>query len=292
MQMEQDKFIYKARKMLSENFITKYLFCCLKVKDKVNLNWEEMTPQQRKYHTRKLWVKARLVFHFIRMKQSASEGIGRNAAAGDGDDGEVDLENINSNQDNVWKWNIIREGNTLPQLWSFLVNTLTVYALFATPFVLVFDETSEVLRPFEMFVDVCFTIDIVCNFFKLGTNQKLSEINTYRLNYLKGLFLIDCIAALPGLVTGEKQGVNFFKLARFVHWNRFFDQLNFAVEKILMSWLGYTRQKVSEYVDFIKLELGVLLLTHIMAIIWIWIGTFDDKSWVNVFIAGEIEATG
>jgi len=29
-----------------------------------------------------------------------------------------------------------------------------------------------------------------------------------------------------------------------------------------------------------------------MAIIWIWIGTFDDKSWVNVFIAGEIEATG
>jgi len=31
------------------------------------------------------------------MKQSASEGIGRNAGAGDGDDGEVDLENINSN---------------------------------------------------------------------------------------------------------------------------------------------------------------------------------------------------
>lgn len=44
MQMEQDKFVYKARKMLSENFITKYFFCCLKVKDKVNLNWEEMTP--------------------------------------------------------------------------------------------------------------------------------------------------------------------------------------------------------------------------------------------------------
>ena len=82
------------------------------------------------------------MYHFIRMKQSASEGIGRNNMAADGDDGEVDLENINSNQENVWKWNIIREGNTLPQLWSFLVNTLTVYALFATPFVLVFEETS------------------------------------------------------------------------------------------------------------------------------------------------------
>jgi len=52
-----------------------------------------------------------------------------------------------------------------------------------------------------------------------------------------------------------------------------------------MSWLGYTRQKVSEYVDFVKLELSVLLLTHIMACIWIEIGRLDDKSWVSVFIA-------
>jgi hypothetical protein len=34
----------------------------------VNLEWDEMSPQQKKYHTRKLWVKARLVYHFIRMK--------------------------------------------------------------------------------------------------------------------------------------------------------------------------------------------------------------------------------
>jgi hypothetical protein len=56
-----------------------------------------------------------------------------------------------------------------------------------------------------------------------------------------------------------------------------------------MSWLGYTRQKVSEYVDFIKLELGVLLLTHIMAIIWIWIGTLDDNSWVDSFVNEQKE---
>lgn len=139
-----------------------------------------------------------------------------------------------------------------------------------------------------MFVDSCFALDIVLNFFKLSENQKESELRTYRLNYLKGLFLIDCVAAIPGLVTGEK-GDNYFKLARFVHWNRFFDQLNFLVEKILMTWLGYTRQKVSEYVDFIKLELGVLLLTHIMAIIWIWIGALDDESWVQVFINEQRE---
>ena len=67
-QREQDKMGYRMRKSLSENFITKYICCCLKVKDRVNLSWDEMTPQQKKYHTKKLWIKARLVFHFIRMK--------------------------------------------------------------------------------------------------------------------------------------------------------------------------------------------------------------------------------
>lgn len=53
-----------------------------------------------------------------------------------------------------------------------------------------------------------------------------------------------------------------------------------------MNWLGHTRQKVSEYVDFIELELGVLLLTHIMAVLWIYIGTDDsvEGSWVNDFV--------
>lgn len=78
------------------------------------------------------------------------------------------------------------------------------------------------------------------------------------------------------------------KLARFVHFNRFFEQLNLIVEKILMSWLGYTKQKISEYVDFIKLELTVLLLTHIMACLWVLIGQQDEKGWVNVFIADQV----
>lgn len=52
-----------------------------------------------------------------------------------------------------------------------------------------------------------------------------------------------------------------------------------------MSWLGYTKQKISEYVDFIKLELTVLLLTHIMACMWVLIGKQDENGWVSKFIA-------
>ena len=145
-----------------------------------------------------------------------------------------------------------------------------------------------------MFVDVCFTIDIILNFFKLSANQKESEMKTYRINYLKGLFLIDCIAVLPGLLSGDSTKFNVCKLARFVHWYRFFDQLKLLVQIVLMNWLGHTRQKVSEYVDFIELELGVLLLTHIMAVVWIAIGLDKsvDGSWVNSFIEEMRESTG
>ena len=49
-----------------------------------------------------------------------------------------------------------------------MTNSLTVYAMFATPFVLVFHKAGDGIKNFEIFVDICFAIDIVLNFFKLG----------------------------------------------------------------------------------------------------------------------------
>ena len=77
---------------------------------------------------------------------------------------------INSSVTNEWKWYIIRQENTLPQLWNFLINSLTVYAMFATPFVLVFPEASDDIVSLEIFTDICFTLDILMNFFKLNSN--------------------------------------------------------------------------------------------------------------------------
>ena len=131
---------------------------------------------------------------------------------------------------------------------------LTIYALFVTPFVLVFKEASDYLISFELFVDICFSLDIVLNFIKLNPDQKEQYFRQYRLEYLKSTFVPDCIAALPGLITMEKnRNINFVKLFRFIHWYRFFDQINHFFEKILMGLLGFTRQKVSEYIDFVKL---------------------------------------
>jgi hypothetical protein len=49
---------------------------------------------------------------------------------------------------------------------------------------------------------------------------------------------------------------------------------------------------VGEYVDFIKLEISVILLTHLMACIWIIIGANEEGGWVQQFIEAQRESTG
>ena len=44
--------------------------------------------------------------------------------------------------------------------------------MFATPFVLVFQRAGDGIKNFEIFVDICFLIDIIVNFFKLEPGQK------------------------------------------------------------------------------------------------------------------------
>ena len=69
-----------------------------------------------------------------------------------------------------------------------------------------------------------------------------------------------------------------------MHYNRFFKQITLASEKILMSTFGYTHQKVSEYVDFVKLVMTVILINHIMACMWIAIGRLSSEGWVSEFM--------
>ena len=53
-----------------------------------------------------------------------------------------------------------------------------------------------------------------------------------------------------------------------------------------MGWLGYTRQKVSEYVEFVRLEITMVLVSHLFACVWIQIGT-QDNGWVVSYVAAK-----
>ena len=66
--IQQRKCGYRTRRWFSSNFITKWFCCCISVKDRTDLNWEELTPIQRKHRIKLLWKKAKRVFLFQRLK--------------------------------------------------------------------------------------------------------------------------------------------------------------------------------------------------------------------------------
>jgi hypothetical protein len=111
---------------------------------------------------------------------------------------------------------------------------------------------------------------------------------------VRGYFIFDVLAVIPGLITLERSesNYNYFKLLRFVHWNRLFVQLSLILDKVMFAWLNYHRQKVVELIELIKLALFVLITAHIVACGWIAVGrinlpTDESAGWVNKLLAVE-----
>jgi len=130
----------------------------------------------------------------------------------------------------------------------------------------------------ELAADIVFAVDIVLTFFKAHTDNPTLKKNA--LEYIKGFFIFDLASCMPGLCTLESRRVYYVKLVRLVHWQRFFATLNIIFEKVLVSCLGYHRQKIQDIVEFVKLLIFVLYATHNMACIWVFIGNQGPQYWM------------
>ena len=68
--IQQATIQYRVRQFLSTNLITKYCCTCLKVVDKLKKPWKEMTPKEKRFRIKKLWLKASLIYEFEKMKNN------------------------------------------------------------------------------------------------------------------------------------------------------------------------------------------------------------------------------
>jgi len=93
------------------------------------------------------------------------------------------------------------------EFWTFYATALVVFAGFYVPFDLVLLKEIGVKRlQVELFLDVCWTMDIVIHFFTAYPNHPqghmtdLWETNLAKIagRYLSGLFIFDLITVLPG----------------------------------------------------------------------------------------------
>ena len=82
-------------------------------------------------------------------------------------------------------------------------------------------------------------VDIITIFFSAEEKGDHIEKNHKKivLAYLKGFFLLDCLACLPGIIIVEniegkyenRRWVYYFKVIRYLQINRLFEEFHFAV---------------------------------------------------------------
>ena len=69
---------------------------------------------QKRYRIKTYWRKAKLVFHFVRMKNLAQISGKQRRQGGDDNDNDLDLDQVNRTGESEWRWYIIRSENTFP----------------------------------------------------------------------------------------------------------------------------------------------------------------------------------
>lgn len=97
---------------------------------------------------------------------------------------------------------------------------MTWFTLVVTPLVLVLHRIGSPIKSqliwLEWLVDISWSVEIVLNFFTV--NDKCRTLKSRSIEYAKSFLIIDLIATVPPLLTGEKNDqVILLKMLRFLH---------------------------------------------------------------------------
>jgi CRP-like cAMP-binding protein len=200
--------------------------------------------------------------------------------------------------------------------WDFFMVLLTFYSLIFTPIQLAFgiNDIGLTTLIFNLMLDLFYIIDVFINFFVPYENFEENLIKNYKLialNYLTTWFIWDVLACLPtgsiiGFIYYEmiqtessnittikeqkifslNQVVRFAKFYRLMKLSQFIKVMKIVNEKKVskftnMDFLDKINMPISNAVKrFLKFIFGFLLITHILACIWIYLGTLGEPNWI------------
>ncbi|XP_055688851.1 potassium voltage-gated channel subfamily H member 8 isoform X2 [Lutzomyia longipalpis] len=163
--------------------------------------------------------------------------------------------------------------------WDWLILVATFYVAVAVPYNAAFVKTDRMTMPSDVVVEALFIVDIILNFRTTYVSRKgevVSDSKAIALNYLKGWFVVDLLAALPfdhlyasDLYSGEESHIHLVKLTRLLR-------------------LARLLQKMDRYSQYTAMILTLLMLcfslvAHWLACIWFVIAEkermYNDIDW-------------
>ncbi|VDP72509.1 unnamed protein product [Echinostoma caproni] len=167
-------------------------------------------------------------------------------------------------------------------VWDWMILICTFYIAIMVPYNAAFslDTDGKDLLICDIIVELLFIIDIILNFvttFVSKSGQVVYHTRAIAINYLRGWFFLDLVAAIPfdvilavhnrdinGSIGGVGSWIQLLKLARLLRLARLF-------------------QKIERYSQYSTVILGLLmcmffLIAHWFACGWFWIGWADYES--------------
>lgn len=181
-----------------------------------------------------------------------------------------DPEHEAKNKGTKIKWYLLDSQGTFCFLWNLGVTFLVIYTLIIGPYVLVFQESyvgNTQLVQIEYVIDIIFCFEIIMNFLKRSNAYR--DIKAIGNHYIKGYFLIDCIATIPGLYTGQSIEYYWLKMIRICHIHRLTQPQQLILEFMLQN---LSKKRQGDLTVFAGLILGVVYTNHINACFWLYLG--------------------
>ena len=179
---------------------------------------------------------------------------------------------------------VIHPYNKFKLLWDIYMYIVTILLMFFIPFAIAFQ--SKIIEDYTLFFSCILLLDMVLEmntlFFFYGT-----EVRNRRkifINYLKSYFFPDLIALMSILFGSDKLMEDCF----WKHMTLFFFLKMFTLLKVSKRLenrfqISYQWKGIK---DLIILFLVLILITHITACGWFYVGnvsvsTLDEKNWIK-----------
>eukprot|EP00747_Dinoflagellata_sp_TGD_P167123 gnl/TRDRNA2_/TRDRNA2_191035_c0_seq1.p1 gnl/TRDRNA2_/TRDRNA2_191035_c0~~gnl/TRDRNA2_/TRDRNA2_191035_c0_seq1.p1 ORF type:complete len:875 (-),score=119.38 gnl/TRDRNA2_/TRDRNA2_191035_c0_seq1:67-2691(-) len=174
-----------------------------------------------------------------------------------------------------------------------------MYDLIVLPLGIFDFEEMSVPKTLRLIVTIFWTIDIACTFCSgYQTASGVIEMRPSKIasRYLRGWFLPELILVLLDwylVIASQKSSgaqmarvgkvFRFARLSRMLRMVRVLRFVHVFDELVQLSHIG---GQLLEYLDVLKLLMGVVFTTHIVACAWYWLGLesqrFGKESWLDV----------
>ena len=181
-------------------------------------------------------------------------------------------------------WYLFDPDSKFSVLQNSQVQLVTWYSLVLTPFTLVFYEEmagggslTDALLIAEWIVDVSWAFEMCLNF--LTADAANRTFKAIAINYLSFWFWIDAAATLPAMACLQaQQWALACKLLRLLHFSHLFRPIELTIHWLMRHRL---RCEAENAYGLCVLVTGTLLLAHLFACCWIYLGRLSEDSWIN-----------